>query len=178
MKTPTEVFEDTLAWLRAQYTTLRFFTERDLVWAVQTRLTALLQEHQLPYDLVPDYAIVPGQPADLVLLHNGTVEVMVEFRYEPDHTRRDIPPTRFPIVSWAEDVAQHMQRMQELVDRGQVRAAYTLVVDEGNYFHKVHTRLADEWMPSADPDRQPHLYNQWQYWGRNIWVLYARVGAG
>ena len=40
MQTAVELFENTLNWLQENYFNFRFFTERDVVWTLQTHLSA------------------------------------------------------------------------------------------------------------------------------------------
>lgn len=174
MKKATELFEQSLECLREQYIDFRFFTERDIVWTVQTRLIELVKEHQLPYEIFHEHTLSLGKHIDLVVLNNDVVEIAAVFHYEPDHTRRDIRPAKFPVNFWS-DVVKDIQRIQELVDNGQVRAAYLACIDEGNYFHKVHTRSEDVWAPSFVEEQSLRLHSEWQHWEQNTWVLYTRV---
>ena len=97
------LFGECLAWLDSTYWDHRFFTERDLVWTLQRLLLDRIERDGLPYRLFNDYPIAPGNRrglcCDLVFLdEDGHPELVVEFKFEPDHTRTDIWPTRIPVV--------------------------------------------------------------------------------
>ncbi|MCB0021006.1 MAG: hypothetical protein KDE09_24590, partial [Anaerolineales bacterium] len=90
-----ELFAESLARLRQQYSQVRFFAERDLVWTVQLIILDLIAEQKLPFQVFNDYPMLPGTRRslsdDLVILdQNEIVQVAIEFKYEPDHRRRDI----------------------------------------------------------------------------------------
>ena len=82
-----ELFESTIEWLRSQYAGYRFFTERDVVWTIQLRMLEEIERTHLPYRVVNEYRL-GGPRADLVVLAGGSVEVAVEFKYEPSHARK------------------------------------------------------------------------------------------
>ncbi len=168
MLSATQLFEQTLEWLRVHYANFRFFLERDVVWTVQTQLIKLVQETRAPYLIFNDYPIRPGNrrslSADLVLVNQQTnrIEVAAEFKYEPSHRRQDILPGKLPVVFWGDDgVGKDIKRVQEFVTLGKVQTAYTIFVDEGGAFHH----------------RPPHPGSRWIGWGNDVWILYSRVTA-
>ena len=165
MGVATDLLENALEWLRENYSNFRFFAERDVVWTVQMRLIKVIEAQQLPYTVFNDYPILPGKrrslSADLAILsRDGSVQVAVEFKYEPSHSRRDILSSKFPVVSWGADgVGKDMNRVQEFVAKGKARVAYAVLVDEGGYFRS----------------RPPHPGGKWVDWGNGVWVHCARV---
>jgi hypothetical protein len=74
----TDLFASVLTWLEQNYTRYRFFTERDIVWTLQLRLSSQIEERSLPFRVFHDYPILPGNRrsfcTDLALLdESGTV---------------------------------------------------------------------------------------------------------
>jgi hypothetical protein len=159
------LFEETLAWLKQNYSCFRFFVERDLVWTVQMHLLDSIQERGLPYKVFNDYPMLPSKhrarSSDLAILNSGDeVEVAAEFKYEPSHKRNDIPTTKFPVVYWGTDgVQKDIHRIQEFVDNKKAVVAYALFFDEGGSFSK----------------RPPHPNSKWIEWGNGLWLLYTRT---
>lgn len=43
------LLDETMGWLREHYAQFEFWTERDLVWTIQTRLRGIISERQLRY---------------------------------------------------------------------------------------------------------------------------------
>ena len=117
-----DLFENTLGWLQSRYTDLRFFTERDIVWTVQLRISQEIERAGLPFRVFKDHTIFTKTRADLATLDGGSVEVAAEFKYEPSHARSaghggDIWPTKFDVVSWTE-VEKDVQRVWRYVEGG------------------------------------------------------------
>jgi hypothetical protein len=168
-----QLFEKTLEWLKDNYGSFRFFVERDIVWAIQTHLICLTKELGLPCKVFSDYPITPGKYrslcTDLAILNgSGIVEVAAEFKYEPAHTRDDILPSKFPVVSWGKDgVAGDVNRIQKFVTHRSAQAAYSIFIDEGGYFRH----------------RKPHPGSEWLDWdvsvcGPNcVAILYSQARA-
>lgn len=52
MQTAVELFENTLNWLQENYFNFRFFTERDVVWTLQTHLQQQIVESKLNYQVL------------------------------------------------------------------------------------------------------------------------------
>ena len=166
----TELFENAMDWLREHYGEYRFFAERDIVWTVQKQILATIEGAQLPYRVFNDLTISKGIRADLAILDAGSIEVAVEFKYEPSHFRSterggDIWSTKLnpSVVFWTGDgsVAKDVQRTREYVEQGQANAAYSVFIDEGGAFNY----------------RNPHPGSEWLNWGEGRWVLWSRVPA-
>ncbi|MYD65405.1 MAG: hypothetical protein F4X26_05415 [Chloroflexi bacterium] len=157
----TELFEDAIEWLREHYGEFRFFAERDLVWTIQCRLLEQIEDNNLPLGVFNDHGI-GRKRADLVVMDGDSVAIAVEFKYEPSHERDDrqggdIRHTKFPAVVWAE-VCADIDRVHEYVEQHQVRAGYSIFVDEGGAFSR----------------RPAPVRSQWIDWGGRRSVLWSR----
>lgn len=169
----TELFESTIEWLRSQYASYRFFTERDVVWTIQLRMLEELERTHLPYRVVNEYGFGVGGPrADLVVLAGGSVEVAAEFKYEPSHARKadrggDIWSSKLnpSAVFWSDSsgrsVIGDVRRVQAYVEQGEAKAAHFIFIDEGGHFR---------WRGS------PHG-SKWIDWPGGISVLWSKVPA-
>ena len=152
MELASELFETSIAWLRDNYSNFRFFQERDLVWTVQTHINEKIEEQELPYQVFNDYPMLSGKrrslSTDLAILNqNGIVEVAVEFKYEPSHSRSDILPTKFPVVSWGNDgVGKDVERIHNFVDKGVAEVAYSIFIDEGSHFRNRNPHSGSKWL--------------------------------
>ena len=160
-----ELFEATLRWLQSHYSGFRFFSQRDIVWTVQLRLLAEIEESGLPYRVFNDHTIRRGIRADLVILDGDSLEVSAEFKYEPSHDRDvdlggDIWSSKFPVVFWTGEgsVEKDVRRVRDYVQRGNAKAAYSVFIDEGGSFRH----------------RNPHPGSKWSDWGQGVWVLSSR----
>lgn len=165
--TAVELFEQTLSWLRDNYTNFTFFAERDVVWTIQTHILKLIEEQHLPYKIFNDHPMISGKhrslSTDLAIVDpRGCVQVAAEFKYEPSHSRGDIPQAKFPVVFWGDDgIGKDLARIRAFVTVGKARFAYSVLIDEGGYFRK----------------RDPHPGSEWIDWGNDVWVLYSKVVA-
>jgi hypothetical protein len=146
------LFEDSFSWLLANYATFNFVTERDIVWTLQKRIVETAKEHNLDVRTFSDYPILSGPrrglSADLAILtpDGSSVEVAVEFKYEPAHSRKDIPHNKFPVCFWGMDgVAKDVLRIRQFVESGRVRRAYSYFIDEGSYFRHRPPHVGSEW---------------------------------
>ena len=159
-----ELFENAIAWLNEHYGEFRFFAERDVVWTVQKQIIREIEGRSLPYRVFNDYTVLPPARTDLVILNpDDSVEIAIEFKYEPAHTRRanrggDIWPSKFPVVSWS-GVQKDLQRIREYVELGKARIACSVLIDEGGHFHH----------------RKPPPGSEWINWGQDRWVLWAQA---
>ena len=156
------LFEDAIAWLRANYRDYRFFTERDVVWTVQNHIIKLIEKQNLTYRIFHNFPVIPGKTTDLAILRqDNSIEVAAEFKYEPSHNRRftDIWPTKLPVVFWDDGVGKDMERTHEFVSEGRTEIAYVIFIDEGGYFR---------W-------REPFGGSEWVDWQNGVSVLWARV---
>jgi len=157
------VLASALDWLQQNYGTFTFFAERDIVWTLQLKVRGLLQEAGLAVHVFNDYGILPGnrrsRSADLALVDDhGSVLVAAEFKYEPAHSRTDIPSSKFPVVFWGDDgVGKDVSRVREFVEKGAATVAHSLFIDEGGSFRH----------------RSPHEGSCWVAWGGDVWVLRA-----
>lgn len=157
--TPTELFESAINTLREEYSTHRFFMERDVVWTVQLQIIGDIERLGLPYRVFNDYDIGVGrQYPDLVIVDNeDKVEVAAEFKYEPSHDRDarfggDIPKSKInpSRVFWDDrnsgSVVKDVQRVRDYVSSGRAKVAYSIFIDEGGYFTWRGAPPGSEWV--------------------------------
>lgn len=163
-----ELFESALRWLQGQYTVYRFFTERDVVWTVQLRISEEIARMGLPYRVFNDHTISGRTRTDLAIISDGSIQLAAEFKYEPSHQRRadyggDIWPSKLDpsVVSWTGEgsVEKDVYRAREYVEERNVRVAYSVFIDEGGRFRH----------------RQPHPESEWIDWGQGVWVLWSKT---
>lgn len=163
-----ELFESTLRWLQGRYTNYRFFTERDIVWIVQLRILEEIARTALPYRVFNDHTIFGRTRTDLAILAGDTVEVAIEFKYEPSHERRadrggDIWPSKLDpsVVFWTGEgsVERDILRVRDYVDQRNVKVAFSVFIDEGGRFRH----------------RDPYLGSEWVDWGQGVWVLWSKT---
>ncbi len=165
MKSPKDLFLDSLDWLRSSFSNQTFYVERDVVWTLQTYLTKAFRKDYEGYAVFNDFGILPGKrrrlSADLAILDEmGSIVVASEFKYEPSHSRIDIPREKFPVVIWGKDgVAKDIDRIQRFVLEAGVAHAYSIFIDEGGYFRS----------------RDPHPRSRWIHWSGDISVLWSEV---
>ena len=145
-------------WLREHYECFGFCLERDVAWTVQTHIAREIEASHLPYCIVHEYS-VNGARADLAIIHNDAVEVVMEFQYEP-HPSRSVAG-KFPVTEWPA-IVKDIHKNTERVEEGEANVAYSVFIDEGGYFHE--RRKA--------PDR-----SEWRDWGEGRWVLWAQAGS-
>ncbi len=166
-----EIFKSSLRWLQDKYADYRFYTERDIVWTIQRRITEEIRRAGLPYRVFNDHTIFkrPRTGTDLAILdERDSVEVAVEFKYEPSHVRRadrggDIWPSKLDpsVVFWTGEgsVEKDVQRIREYVERGLVKEAFSVFVDEGGRFRS----------------RRPHSGSEWIDWSRDVSILWSHA---
>lgn len=83
------LFENAISWLRKNYKDYRFFTERDIVWTVQTHIIKLIEKQNLAHCIFHNFPVIPRKTTDLAILRqDNSVEVAAEFKYEPSHGRK------------------------------------------------------------------------------------------
>ena len=158
-----EIVRQAFDWLRDTYDRYTFYVERDIVWTLQNRLTELVRQAELDLRIYNDYLVLPGKPrafyADLVLVgYSNRVEMALEVKYEPAHTRLDILQSRLPVVFWGEGVVGNIDRVQQYVGREAARAGWSLLIDEGGYFR----------------NRFPPPDSAWHDWDEGKWALISR----
>lgn len=159
----SELFENSIAWLKENYAQFQFFVERDVVWTIQKYLIRQIKEQSLPFRVFNDYPILSGNRrsicVDLAILNmDNLVEVAAEFKYEPSHERKykasqgkegDIWHTKFgpTVVFWGDDgVGKDIKRIQNYVDIGKAKAAYAVFIDEGSHFSSKLPHHGSEWI--------------------------------
>ena len=176
MTRSSDLFEDAIAWLQENYDNLGFEQERDIVWTLRTQLLGTIRKEALPLQVFTGYRVVPGvrESADLVITNEmGRVDVAVEFKYEPAHSRRDLQPAKMnpSVVFWgaapsekSNGVGHDVERIRRFVESGLVEVAYAVFVDEGRHFRH----------------REPFPGSRWVDWeartpeGHAISILWAR----
>ena len=150
-----ELFESTIKWLRENYKKFKFFTERDVVWTVQTHIMEELKNNYLPYRVFNDHRIPSSRRSrrrtDLAILDESScsIEVAVEFKYEPSHSRKgkDIFEGKFPVVAWGKNgIATDMQRIRKYLADRTSKIAYLVFIDEGGCFQKRTPPCGSEWI--------------------------------
>lgn len=139
MSATEEIFSCTLSWLQQNYFNFQFYTERDIVWTIQQQFAQLVKDRRFNLRVFTDYPILFNDNrarVDLALIdENNSIVLALELKYEPSHRRKDILPTKFPVVSWAE-VKKDIERIRHFVEVGKAQAAYSILIDEGGYFRK------------------------------------------
>ena len=148
-----ELFESTiLTWLRKNYKKHKFFTERDVVWTVQTHIMKELKNNDLPYRVFNDHRIPSSRRrTDLAIPDKSScsIEVAIEFKYEPSHSRKgkDIFEGKFPVVAWGKNgIATDMQRIRKYLADRTSKIAYLVFIDEGGCFQKRTPPCGSEWI--------------------------------
>jgi hypothetical protein len=132
------VLNDALGALRASYRTTAFFVERDLVWTTQTWLLREVLRRGLDITVSTEHPIEPGErrafSADLALRNSArAVIAVVEFKYEPNHARLDVPKSKLPVVDWAA-VVRDSERVRRWCAEHRCAHGLAVFVDEGGYF--------------------------------------------
>jgi len=159
------LFADSMEWLHQNYSAYRFFCERDIVWTVQIHLIQQIAEQNRPYRVYNEY-----QQIDLVIVDaEGNMLLAAEFKYEPEHHREDILPTKIPVVEWGKGgIGKDVQRVHAYVASGKCPVAYAIFIDESRTFRS----------------RLPHPGSTWIDWdvagqaGPRVAVLWTRAVAG
>jgi hypothetical protein len=154
-----EIFEGALAWLNETYRQHTFFVERDVVWTLQLALKREIQRRGLPLRVFNDYAILKGKRrglcADLAILNDqDRVEVAAEFKYEPDHRRRDIRQQKLPVVGW-KDMQKDILRIGAFPEARAIEFGYTVFIDEGAFYRRRQAHAGSSWIDWPSIDAQP-----------------------
>lgn len=143
MNVAYEAWLDALDWLRSTYGDRVYYTERDIVWTVQTRLANDARLSR-PLQVYNDYTVRTGSAqyrVDLVVVDRSQDDrplLVVEFKYEPDHTRGglagDIPRGKVDpeVASWSE-VIKDVSRVEQMVGSGHAEVGVSILIDEGGY---------------------------------------------
>jgi len=123
--------------LSERYEMTIFYTERDLVFWVQTEMVSVLATRQPTLRVFNDYKMPDRLRADLAVVDSATdtdtVLLAVEFKYEPDRARDDIPAGKFPVTAWSE-IKKDIERVRAFVVTGQAPQAVAVLVDEGGRY--------------------------------------------
>ena len=156
-----KLFTQVLDWFQLNYGNYDFFVERDVVWTFQQRLTEMVCENNLPFEVYNDFPMIKAERrsfcTDLAVLNRrNEVELAVELKYEPDHRRgfgvmRDIWPTKLSpsVVFWGEEgVEKDVERARQYVSQRIAKSAISLFIDEGGLFRH----------------RQPPQNTKWTDW--------------
>jgi hypothetical protein len=162
MSLACEIFERGIEWLRASYASHTFYCERDLVFVLQRRLIDDVITESAALEVFNDFPMLPGTRrslcADLAIVSDSAIEVVAEFKYEPSHSRVDIPSSKFPLVFWGrEGVAKDIERLTTFVTDGAALVAHSFFIDEGGAFRH----------------RPAHPNSEWLHWGDNTYVLHS-----
>ena len=156
----TALFESAMELIRQEGVHV-FAKEDDLVRDAQARMEGKIKEGGLPYRVVREQ-VFSRKRADLAILRaDDTVEVAVEFKYEPSRARsEEFSDGKFPVVDWL-DVGKDVQRVHDYVAQGKAKTAYAVLIDEGGHFR----------------NRTPHPGSEWLDWGNGVSALWTKVGG-
>ncbi len=146
----TELYEESIDWLSKHYSSFRFFKERDIAWTVQNHIFNVIQDRGLPLAVYDNHKITGKELTDLVIVEEktGIILVAAEFKYEPDHKRKDITQGKLnpKVVPWGDkekySVIQDIYRIKKLVDQDYVITDYVIFIDEGGH-HTSHEEPED-----------------------------------
>ena len=153
------LFQNAMEWLLQHYVEYRFFTERDVVWTVQQRIAEEIKRTGAPYRIFNDHTVLPRIRSDLAILDGDSVEVAIEFKYEPSHKRRadrggDIWPTKLEpsVVFWSGEgsVEKDVLRIKDYVEKKEARVAYSVFIDEGGRFRHREPHPGSQWIDCDD----------------------------
>jgi hypothetical protein len=166
-----ELFENELKQIEENYGSYMFFNERDIIWTLQKKIWKQIRELQLPYRVFHEYPFNEGYgtPAvDLAILDiydMYPMEVAIELKYEPDHKRqgKDIRPNKYAkdgsnTVFWKNEgsVERDVERAKYLLDIGQAKVVYAILIDEGGFHHTTKDR--------PPRIREPFDDCEWRQW--------------
>jgi hypothetical protein len=138
MNTAAIIFEQTMEWLQNNYGI--YHEERNIVLLIRDHLNKAFSEQNQPYKALDEFRMPNGKRADIVILRldSSEVEVAVEFKYEPSHTRQsEFSPGAFPVTSWGE-IVNDVSKVDRYVADGYACVAYAILVDEGRLYHDNH----------------------------------------
>lgn len=141
MKSASQLFEEAVQWLKDNYKTYRFFTERDIVWTLQLHLLEEINKQHLPLNVSDNQKMQNKTLVDLAILeqNTGSIPLVAELKYEPDHARVDISPGKLSPskVFWDSErnhgVVQDIHRIENLIENGHSEVGYVLFIDEGGH---------------------------------------------
>jgi len=123
-----------------KYQSITFFTERDIVWTYQTILSELVLESPPNYKVYNDYGLLKGKKrsrsTDIVIVDEVSIDkgiVAIEFKYEPNKNRSDIPKKKIPVISWS-SYLKDIEKVKECVEKGKAETGIAYLFDEGNRY--------------------------------------------
>jgi len=164
MNTAAVIFEQDMEWLQNNYGV--YHKERNIVLAIRDHLNEIFGERNLPYKALDEFKMPMGERADIVIrrLDSGEVEVAVEFKYEPSHTRKsEFSQGAFPVTFWNE-ICNDVSKVHRYVADGHARVAYAVFVDEGRYHRWRECPPRSDW---KDWEGSPyHPYSISLLWAR------------
>lgn len=144
-----ELVNESLTWLREHYFDYDFYYERDIVWTVQCQLNRRVRAQQLKYRVCNDVSLLPPRRTDIGLMNEDSLlplEIAIEFKYEPAHSRVDITKTKFPVCFWdKEGVLEDTRRVREFVTQCKAKVAVAVLIDEGGYFAHRPAPIGSAW---------------------------------
>ena len=139
----SQLFESALGWLNDNYSSFRFFQERDIVWTLQKHIFKEIEIFNLPFKIYDNHKLARGKEVDLAILdRDNAADTVVEIKFEPDHKRGSsditvgkLNPSR---VYWNSPrnggVEPDVRRIRELVRQGTSRIGFSVFIDEGSFF--------------------------------------------
>ncbi len=141
-----DLFNNSLKWLRKNYKKQPFFTERDIVWTLQKYLRKKIEHKKLSYKVYNDWPIEKSSGrrskcVDLAIVEGKEIIVVAEFKYEPDHKRKEDfseNKLRNSVVSWSA-VCDDVKRAKCFAEN-KVKFAFSVFIDEGGKFRKENVK--------------------------------------
>ncbi len=148
-----KLFMQTLEWLRDNYDKYKFFTERDVVWTVQMHLIDEIKKNNLTYKIYNDWPIEKGERrsrcVDLVIMQGDKLKLAAEFKYEPDHKRKDFSEKKLKqaVVFWKGEnsVEKDIGRIKKYVEEDKAKIGYSVFIDEGKRFREKDAIIGTSW---------------------------------
>lgn len=141
-------FNTAMSNIQSNYSSYGFVVERDLVWTIQKQLSKLITENGMPYMVYNDYPIEKGErrskSVDLAVIQNrvkhtdilnrkNSVELAIEFKFEPSKKRNDICRHKLPVVYW-NSIIEDIKRVNRFTESNTVNIGIAVFVDEyGRY---------------------------------------------
>lgn len=144
-------------WFKNSHEKYMFFTERDVVYSLQSYLKEEINKNNLPYMVFNDWPILPGKGkrhicADLILnnvsscnlqqCNDNCAEIAFEFKYEPDRKRKfDFHPNKLKsaVVSW-KNIEEDEKRVKKFVENNKTKIGCSIFIDEGGRFYKKYKK--------------------------------------
>ncbi|MDZ7741196.1 MAG: hypothetical protein U5Q03_05445 [Bacteroidota bacterium] len=149
--------EEVLAFIRKTeefiqefYQRATFYTERDIVWTFQQKLNELITDSYEGIQVFNDYGILKGNRRSIstdiaiakVESQKPEVLVAIEFKYEPDNNRKDIPSNKFPVINWS-GYRRDIDRVNQFVNEDKAKIGIAYLFDEGKQYSKKYVELRE-----------------------------------